>query len=317
MAERFRLAASLPAIVYQHGDDLPPPSTARAPSNEQAFGDVRLSADVRVLGTYERPLRAAAGLSLWLPTGSARAYTSDGTVRVAPRLLFAGGISSFVWAAKVGFALRPQGGSWDGRALGSEVLFAASAGVKVNDRFVLGPEVHGTAGVTGTSALTPRSISTELLLGGRVKLAHHVQVGTAIGGAILGGDGAPTLRMLAVFEYAPDVCVDPDGDGVCAYEDACPDRDGVRTTDRRTNGCPQDRDHDGIPDRDDRCPDTPGGKTIDPLTVGCPDRDRDGVADLADACPDVVGLPSIERDRNGCPKPDAPPPEEPSPPPPP
>jgi hypothetical protein len=308
IADRLRLATSLPVVLYQHGDDAPAPSTVRAPSRPQAFGDLRLSGDFRLFGTYESKVRAAAGLAVHLPTGSRGAYTGDGTVRFTPRVLVAGDASYFVWAAKLGFALRPERGTFDGRALGDEVVFSVSAGVNVNDRFVLGPELHGAATATGKDAFASRGVSTELLLGSRVKLAHHYQIGSAIGGGILGGDGAPTLRVLLVFEYAPDVCVDTDGDGVCSYDDACPDRDGVRTNDRKTNGCPADRDRDRIPDRDDNCPDAPGDRTIDPATAGCPDRDRDGVADPADACPDVPGVPNTDAGRNGCPKVDEPPP---------
>jgi hypothetical protein len=46
------------------------------------------------------------------------------------------------------------------------------------------------------------------------------------------------MRTALSIEYAPDVCVDKDGDGICAPMDACPDVDGVRTGERSTNGCP-------------------------------------------------------------------------------
>lgn len=78
------------------------------------------------------------------------------------------------------------------------------------------------------------------------------------------------MRVLFSVEFAPDVCVDKDGDGICATEDACPEVDGVRTTDPKTNGCPSDRDHDGFIDKEDACPDAPGARTADPKTNGCP-----------------------------------------------
>ncbi len=46
------------------------------------------------------------------------------------------------------------------------------------------------------------------------------------------------MRVLGIVEYVEEVCVDKDGDGICAGEDACPDEDGPRTNDRMTNGCP-------------------------------------------------------------------------------
>ncbi len=274
---------------------------ARAPRREQAAGDLRLDGDVRLFGTRESRVRGAGGLQVHLPSGSRAAYTSDGTVRVAPRFLVAGDLDWFAWGAKLAFLVRPFEGTWEGRELGSQVQLALSGGVNVNDRFVLGPEVHGAFTVTRGDAFGERSIPVEVLLGGRVRIANDFQVGSAIGSRVSAGDGAAKMRVLAVFEYAPDVCVDKDGDGICAYEDACPEVAGVRTYDRKTSGCPADRDGDGVLDRDDKCPDAPGGKSLDPDSVGCPDRDKDGVSDRTDACPDVPGVASTEAAGNGCP----------------
>lgn len=232
VAERFRFGVSSPLTVYEHGDAI------QSPSHEQAPGDLRLDADARLFGTYGRPLRGAAGLELFAPMGRRDLFTSDGTFRLMPRLLFAGDTKAFAWAAKLGFHYRPFGGAWEGRSLGSQITFALSAGVQVNDRFVIGPELHGAATVTGGDALDTRSVPVEALIGGRVRLANDWQVGTAIGGRLTEADGTAKMRVLAVVEYVPDVCVDKDGDGICAYEDACPAADGPRTSSRKTNGCP-------------------------------------------------------------------------------
>lgn len=229
---RLRVGFSAPLTLYQHGD------SPTAPRHAQAPGDVRLDADVRVLGAYGDALRCAAGFEVFAPFGRRSLYTSDGTFRVAPRLLLAGDAKSFIWAAKLSYMVRPFDGVWEGRALGDQVGVALSAGLKVNDRFVFGPELHGAGTVDGRNALEIRALPMELLIGGRVRLADNFQIGSAIGGRITDGDGGAKMRVLAVFEYAPDVCIDKDGDGICAYEDACPDRDGPRTSNRRTNGCP-------------------------------------------------------------------------------
>ena len=69
-------------------------------------------------------------------------------------------------------------------------------------------------------------------------LSDDFRVGSAIGTGFTWGDGSPSMRGLVSFEYAPDYCVDPDGDGICKGDDACPDATGPRTGDPKTNGCP-------------------------------------------------------------------------------
>ncbi|MBX3228922.1 MAG: hypothetical protein KIT84_41675 [Labilithrix sp.] len=230
---RVRLGVSSPLTIYQHGD-----RGATAPDRGQAPGDLRLDADVRLAGTYGDALRCAGGLALFAPLGRRELFTSDGTFRIAPRILLAGDAKALAWAVKLAYHVRPFDGVWEGRALGDQIAAAFSAGVKVNDRFVMGPELHGAATVSGPDALTARAIPIEAMMGGRVRLGDDFQLGSAIGGRITDGDGGAKMRVLAVLEYAPDVCVDKDGDGICAYEDACPLLDGPRTHDRRTNGCP-------------------------------------------------------------------------------
>ena len=78
------------------------------------------------------------------------------------------------------------------------------------------------------------------------------------------------MRVLFSIEFAPDVCVDPDGDGICNPFDACPDVDGVRTGERSTNGCPGDRDQDGISDQSDACPEQAGARSDTAAKNGCP-----------------------------------------------
>ena len=258
-------------MLFQHGDDLVENGavTARG-ANRLAIGDLRLTTDARLFGTYEKRLRGAIGLAVYLPTGSRDQYTSDGVVKIAPRFTIAGKFHDFVGAAKVGMVFRTATPSFAGRELGHDAFFALSAGIKVNDRFVFGPEVVGSATVTGANALSKRSFPVEALLGGHVRIAEDFQLGSSIGGGLTSADGANSLRVLVLAEWAPDVCVDKDGDGICAAEDACPMVDGVRTNDPHTNGCPQDRDGDRIPDRNDRCPDLRGEPSSDPDRNGCP-----------------------------------------------
>lgn len=287
LEDHVRVALSVPVLVFQDGD-----------ADRAALGDVRLSGDLRIAGHYGGPVSVAAGAQAYLPTGHRSLFTSDGTVRVTPRLLFAGDFQGFFYAAQVGFAYRPLDATFAGRALGSEAIFSAAGGVKVNDRFVLGPELYGSTVVTGGDrAFGTRGTPLELLLGAHITLAEHWKTGTAIGPGLTRADGTPSMRVVFSIELEPAICNDPDGDGICSQDDACPSVDGVP----QNHGCPADRDFDGFGDRDDACPDQAGTRTVDPKTTGCPDRDEDGVADLADACPDVPGAPSDDPKTNGCP----------------
>ncbi len=97
---------------------------------------------------------------------------------------------------------------------------------------------------------------------------------------------------------------DPDGDGIIAPAEQCPneaeDKDGFQDED----GCPDnDNDADGVADAADRCPldaeDLDGFEDDD----GCPDADNDadGIGDASDKCPmeaeDMDGF----QDDDGCP----------------
>jgi OOP family OmpA-OmpF porin len=247
LADRFRVGISLPVAIYQHGDELQGIAIAASSPTKGAIGDTRLTVDALIFGEYGDPIRGAVGAQVFLPTGSRTQFTGEGVVRVAPRFLIAGDYVGFMYAAKVGFGFRPEGDVFEGRPLGSDLLFSVAAGVKVNDRFVFGPELYGSTAVTGDGAFRTRDTPLEMLVGARLALGNDGQIGTAIGPGFTRGDGTPSMRVVVALEWAPDVCVDKDGDGICAYDDACPDVDGVRTNDPKTNGCPPPGDpHEGV-----------------------------------------------------------------------
>jgi outer membrane protein OmpA-like peptidoglycan-associated protein len=301
--DRFRIGANLPVVLFQDGEDISAITRTTSTPDKPALGDARLSGDVRVLGQYGGTISAAIGAQVHFPTGRRSLFTSDGTVRVTPRLLVAGDFEGFLYAAKLGFAYRPLDATFEDRNLGSDLVFSAAFGVKVNDRFVFGAEVYGSTVVAGgDGALRTRNTPLEMLLSTHLTLAQHWKAGSAIGPGFTRADGTPTMRVLFSFEFTPDVCVDPDGDGICSGQDVCPSVDGVP----ENHGCPADRDHDGFNDPDDACPDAAGSRTADPKTTGCPDHDDDGVADRNDACVDVAGVPTDDPKTNGCPRAEAP-----------
>ncbi len=309
LLDSMRVAFNLPITAYENGDDLQRVERVGRANPQTSYpgvGDLRLAFDARVFGEYGDIITGALGAQVFLPTGSREALTSDGTFRVIPHFMVAGEGEGFVYAACIGFHYRPQNDVLLGRYLGSEVLTSIAAGVKVNDVFVVGPELSASTVVTGRNAgFRERTTPIEALLGFHVTLGDDFRVGSGIGAGFTHGDGNPSMRALVSFDYAPDFCVDADGDGICASEDACPTATGTPSNDPKTNGCPGDRDRDGYLDKDDACPEVAGMKTGDPATTGCPDRDSDGVVDTLDACPDKAGVSTTEPATNGCPKPES------------
>jgi len=308
--DRLRVSTSLPIALFQNGKSLSAnDKTYTAP--EGAIGDLRLSADARLFGEYGKPVTLAAGGELYFPTGSRVNYTSDGTVRFTPRVQVAGDISIFTYAANAGFAIRPLDETYDRNPLGHEVVFGAAAGARLaNKKLVVGPELWATSIVDSDSFLKRRGTPIEALLGAHYSISDF-RFGGGMGTGLTRGWGTPELRAMASAEWTPSFSGDNDNDGVRNDDDACPNVAGVRTNDKKTNGCPpkrepppnlSDRDGDTILDQEDACPDLAGVRSYDAKKNGCPsDRDGDGVYDLTDACPDLAGPPNSEPSKNGCP----------------
>ena len=312
LIDRVRLAVSLPVALAQSGDNAPSPVGGQliAAPTGGGVGDLRLAADVRVLGEYGSAFTLAGGLRAWLPTGDQAQYLGDDGVRIGPHASVAGDVGRFAFAASLGFTYRAHDQPFAGHATGSQVDFSIAGGLRALDRRLLvGPELWGSTIVSSSDAVFGgRTTPLALLLSGHYS-AGDVRVGLGMGPGLSAAAGTAAFRVVASLEYAPGVRApkeapsDSDGDGIVDGADACPDVVGVKTGDPKTNGCPADRDGDAIVDAADACPDVAGVKTDDPKTNGCPppDRDKDGVADATDACPDVAGVKTDDPKTNGCP----------------
>jgi OOP family OmpA-OmpF porin len=309
VAKRLRFGLNLPIAVQQSGDGGTFNGTTYAGPNQSAVGDLRLNADVRLVGENESAFKLAVGAALYLPTGSRDLYTGDGGVRFAPRVLMAGEAGPIAYAASLGLMIHTQDQQYAGIPIGDELLMGASAGVRFLDKHILiGPEIYGRTDVSDPGAAFARHESPlEALLGAHVSVGHW-RMGAAGGAGIASGFGSPGARFVGSFDYVPyDRPLDRDHDEILDAKDACPDVPGIATDDPDTNGCPSDRDHDTIVDNEDACPDEPGPKNDTPTLNGCPiapnvDRDGDGIANDRDACPDTPGLASADPKKNGCPK---------------
>jgi OmpA-OmpF porin, OOP family len=312
LLDRVRVGLSLPTVLHGFGhtafvDGLRYPP----PAHEQSIGDLRISADLRVVGEYGGPFTAAVGASVFAPIGQRDSFTGDESARFAPHLLLAGDAGPIAYAARVGYQWRDLNEDYIDTRIGSTLQFAGAVGVRgFEGRFLIGPEIFGQTVVSNSHAFEERASPIEFLLGVHLNLAEQLRLNAGFGTFVVKGYGAPVYRGLFGIEWAPGYAKpDRDHDGIPDDEDACPDVAGVRTDDPKTNGCPivvvaKDRDGDGVPDNEDACPDAPGARTNDPKTNGCPppsDRDGDSIPDVEDACPDVPGVRTSDPKTNGCP----------------
>ncbi|WP_437316143.1 OmpA family protein [Sorangium sp. So ce385] len=311
----FRLNASLP-LWNKVSFDLDAPLTAlqsgenpngggrefASPSGAE-LGDLRLGARVQLYGTYHDPLQLAVGAYLWLPTGAADSFVSDGHVRAMPYLAAGGRLDRLVWSSSLGTELR-RSQSFGGVAQGTMLTLGGGVGfLALGDRLQVGPELT-TAMVL--EDISSRSINAELLLDARYRFLPFLEAGVGVGPGLTSGIGTPDLRVVAMAAFTPEQPPDGDRDGIPDPEDACPKVAGERSADPRKHGCPPppDRDNDGIPDVEDACPFVAGVASADPRKHGCPpppDRDNDGIPDGEDACPFVAGVASDDPRKNGCP----------------
>lgn len=311
IADRLRLGLNVPVAIYQDGD---PGGRANGqtftPSDKPALGDIRLAADVRIVGEKTDPFTLAFGVRGWAPTGPKEQFAGDGSFRVAPQILAAGDLGILTYAARLALVYRNRSEAFAGSELGSEMVGAAGVGFKTLDgRLVIGPEIYASSVFTGTETFfKTRSTPVEGLIGLHYDVVRDVRIGGGVGTGLTRGYGAPQVRGLFSLEWTPAFeKPDRDKDGIIDDEDACPDQAGVRDPDPKKNGCPPaappppDRDGDGVLDTEDACPDNPGIRTTDPKTNGCADRDRDGVFDPVDACVDVPGVATEDPKTNGCP----------------
>ena len=310
--DRLRLGVSLPIAVTQDG------STTGGLVNGQRIlantgagvGDLRVGADLRLIGAYGDPFTLALGGRMWLPTGDVQKYLGDDAIRVGPHVAMAGDVGALAYSGSVGIVYRANNQAFAGHPTGSEANFGLAVGVRALDKkLLLGPELFGSTIIADADAAFGARTTPLALLGSGHYTAGDFRFGLGAGPGLSHAAGTAAFRALASLEYAPAIADstplpprDRDGDGIPDDQDACPDLIGVRTDDPKTNGCPSDRDKDGIYDAVDACPDVPGIKTDDPKTNGCPsDRDKDGIVDTLDACPDVPGQPNPDPKKNGCP----------------
>jgi OOP family OmpA-OmpF porin len=317
---RFVVHADVPFAALQAGAVEGPASGTTAPrtDGDAAFGDVRLGARARIVGTAEdAPIQANLAFSsmVWLPTAS-DGYTGDSSARVALSVVADGSTPRVYWAFNGGAQIRPlvqlPGALPSRTGTGLHLGLAAGFFADGAREIALGAEAVTDLTLDGGANLfDPRASVAHLLLTGHYRIGGGpFEIGAAFGPGVAQGAGDAEYRLMGFFGYAPTRAAPPpdeDEDGIPDRTDACVDLDGIPSSDPLLNGCPEpmrDRDGDAIPDQYDACPKVPGEATSERKTHGCPkilDADRDGVPDPQDACPKEAGVRPPEGD--GCPAP--------------
>lgn len=329
LAERLRLSASLPFLLYSLGgrgtlaDVAGVPDVDVSSSDGTGVGDARFAIDLRLAGTYGSPFTLAIGARVFAATGQEKFFASDGLPRVAGRLMAAGQAGLFAYATEVGITGHVERDDFLAIPFGTDLTFGAALGLRLLDGVIhLGPELHGSTVISdsGDGLLERATTPFELAFGAKASLGQGVRLGAAAGAGLTSGLGSPQLRCLIALDWLlpvarrvddlPPPARDLDGDGVVDELDACPEVAGrARPLEAARSGCPDPVDSDGdrISDELDACPREAGLANADPKSHGCPpppDTDGDGIVDSVDACPKLAGIIQPDPAQQGCP-PDA------------
>ncbi len=307
---RLNININAPVALQQSGESPQRGSQSFVSPSSVQFGDLRVGLRLRIFGEYNDIFQAALGGSLWLPTGAAGGFVSDGKVRGMPHVIVGGRAEQLVWSFMAGMEFRPSL-QFASVAQGSMVRLGGGIGFLIGEKkqFQIGPELSAALTVDDVNA---RTSNFEALVNARYRVVDDFEIGLGAGPGLSKGIGTPDFRGVAMLAYSPKQkeptkvvpIQDRDGDRIFDPQDACPNEPGVMNQDPTKNGCPppKDTDLDGVWDMYDACITEPGLANQDPAKNGCPprDRDKDTILDEVDACPDVPGVANQDPKKNGC-----------------
>ncbi|HVR00565.1 MAG TPA: hypothetical protein VMT47_00410, partial [Polyangia bacterium] len=145
---RLRIDVNAPAVIAHGGSAGTLNGISYSPPSGEPLGDVRLGADVRLFGQARDGVAVALGGQVFLPTGHQSAFTSDGAVRLWPHLLVAGEVGPVVWAARLGYQMRPTDKCACALTPGNELTGGAALGVRALPTMLIGAEVYASTSAT-------------------------------------------------------------------------------------------------------------------------------------------------------------------------
>jgi hypothetical protein len=198
---RLRVDLNLPVALVNSGDTTLLGTQRFASPDGAALGDLRLGADVVVFRRPARQIVAAVGLQLFVPTGRTQAFSSDGGIRVWPRLAVAGDHGRFAWAGRIGVQIRPSDSCGCNLAPGTEVGGALAGGWRPRDRWLVGPELTWSHPIGGGTGALRGGTPLELLLGGHYAATPTWTFTAGLGHGLTDGAGTPELRIVAGAQY--------------------------------------------------------------------------------------------------------------------
>lgn len=202
--DRFRLALSIPLILYQDGSTFYVDDIEYVGPHGLGVGDVRVAADGLIWKRADGTVRLAGGLRFFIPSAGRDSYASDGAVRLEPHLAVAGDAGPFTYAGRLGVQYRARSPVFAGAALGSEFLLDASAGYQTpGRRLLLGAELYGSTVFTeGVSYLGKATSPLELLLMARLRMPGGWAASVGFAPGLTRALGSPRFRTLASVEWS-------------------------------------------------------------------------------------------------------------------
>jgi len=197
--DRVRVDLNLPLALVDSGTGTQLDGQTYVAPQSRLIGDVRLGADARIfrLALDDGHVVGAAGLQLFLPTGTTQAFTGDGGVRIWPRVMAAGTHGRFNWAARLGLQYRPRDKCSCSLAPGSDVNGALAAGWRLSQRLMIGPELFASAPLSGGTLAARSTPPAEVLLGAHYAIDSRWDVSVGISRGLTDGLGAPAFRAVA------------------------------------------------------------------------------------------------------------------------
>jgi OmpA-OmpF porin, OOP family len=288
LSGRLRIDVNAPLSVLHAGTGGTVGDEQYTPPTGELLGDLRLGADLRLIGEAHEGLSIAIGGQVFVPTGHQSAFTSDGTLRLWPHLLLAGEAGPLVWAARLGYHVRPSTKCGCSLSPGNELTGAVAVGFRVLPTMLVGAEAYGSTPASGSDFGKGVASPVEGLLGAHIAASPDWTVGAGVAPGT-DGVGSPSWRFVASVQYypafklpAPRLVAEPPPPPPpprpqqIPPKPAPPQKPALKPAPPKPAPPPppppppSDRDGDGIVDPEDACPDVAGPRNDDPVRNGCP-----------------------------------------------